>query len=447
MTGTLLNLEASRHESSVLESWIASQAGAAERLGREALAPVQALGDNSRQDGLNPQEFAGLFGTTFGSSAGLQVTPDTAMRVSTVYACVSLLAGAISSLPVGIFERGAGARQEVEHDYWWMLNEQANEDMTSATAWEYMISAKCFHGDGFAELLRPSHFSNRVIGWKPHHPLRCQPFRDTDGTKYCRIQPEVGPSYVLDMADVVQLPSLGFDGLISPSPITYAAREVIGAALAGDAYTGRFFNDGGNFDYALKTASKLDKEQLKLLHVALSARRGGPGSRSPLILTGGLEPAQLSVNSKDAEILSTRMFGVEQICAILGVPPHMIGRTEKASSWGTGMAEQGGNFVRYTLRRHLTPIAQELNRRLWPVRQRYFVGHKTEALESGDMKARADGWRVALGRAGEPAWMTVNEVRKAENLPPVDGGDQLFNGAKDGVEPQPVDQPATKETE
>jgi phage portal protein BeeE len=109
----------------------------------------------------------------------------------------------------------------------------------------------------------------------------------------------------------------------------------------------------------------------------------------------------------------------------------MIGRTEKASSWGTGMAEQGGNFVRYTLRRHLTPITQELNRRLWPVRQRFFVAYKTEALESGDMKARADGWRVALGRAGEPGWMTVNEVRKAENLPPVDGGDQLFNGAKD----------------
>jgi HK97 family phage portal protein len=158
---------------------------------------------------------------------------------------------------------------------------------------------------------------------------------------------------------------------------------------------------------------------------------GGPGSRSPLILTGGLEPAQLSVNSKDAEILGTRMFGVVQICAILGVPPYMIGSSSDTSQWGTGMAEQGGNFVRYTLRRHLTPIAQELNRKLWPVRQRYFVAYETEALESGDTKARAEAYRIALGRAGEPGWMTQNQVRRAENMPPVEGGDQLFNGAKD----------------
>lgn len=428
MTGTLLNLEAERHQSRVLGAWLAERAGAAERAG---VTTVLAAAENSHESGLTSNHLASIFGMASTSSAGIAVTPDTAMRVSTVYACVSLLAGAIASLPVGVFERAGRVRREVDHDYWWMLNEQANEDMTSAAAWEYMITAKSFHGDGFAELLRPSRVSNRVIGWLPHHPLRVQPFRDTDGTKYYRVYPEIGASYVLDSADMIQIPSLGYDGLTSPSPITHAAREVIGAALAGDAYTGRFFNDGGNFDYALKTATKVDEEQLKLLQASLRARQGGPGSRSPLILTGGLEPAQLSVNSKDAEILATRMFGVEQICAILGVPPHMIGRTEKASSWGTGMAEQGGNFVRYTLRRHLTPIAQELNRKFWPTHQRYFVAHKTEALESGDMKSRADGWRTALGRAGEPGWMTVDEVRRAENLPPIAGGDQLFNGAED----------------
>lgn len=425
MSGKLFDLEAKQHGSRVLGSWLASRDGAGERAG------IVAAAENSQSSGLTGTELASIFGMPSTSSAGVAVTADTAMRVSTVYACVSLLAGAISTLPVGVFERAGDVRQKVAHDYWWMLNEQANEDMTAAAAWEYMVSAKCFYGDAFAELLRPSPSSNRVIGWLPHHPLRVQPFRDTSGRKWYRVQPEVGASYVLDPADMIQIPSLGFDGLLSPSPITYAAREVIGAALAGDAYTGRFFNDGGNFDYALKTTSKPDPEQLEMLRASLRARQGGPGSRSPLILTGGLEPAQLSVNSKDAEILGTRMFGVVQICAILGVPPHMIGSTEKTSSWGTGMAEQGGNFVRYTLRRHLTPIAQELNRKLWPTHQRYFVAHETEALESGDMKARAEAYRIALGRAGEPGWMTQNQVRRAENMPPMDGGDQLFNGGND----------------
>ena len=218
------------------------------------------------------------------------------------------------------------------------------------------------------------------------------------------MQPLNGAAYVLDQADLIHLPSLGYDDelMCSPSPITYAAREQIGTALAADSFSGKFFTDGANFDYALKTAEDIDPEQLKMLHASLRARRAG--ARAPLILTGGLEPAQLSVNSKDAEILATRLFGVEEICRIFGVPPHLVGHTEKNSSFGTGMAEQGGNYVRYTLMDRLTDIRQEFNRKLWPIRERFFVAHKTEALESGDMKARFRRLPRRRGRFG-PAGM------------------------------------------
>src|SRR5690606_28710536 len=168
----------------------------------------------------------------------------------------------------------------------------------------------------------------------------------------------------------------------------------IGTALAGQKYTGKFFASGGNFDYALKTSSKLKPSQLDMLKASLLARLGN-GGRGPLILDGGLEPAQLSVNSKDAEILSTRLFTVEDICRFFGVPPHMVGHTDKTTSWGSGIESQGIGFVRYTLQRHLTPMAQELNRKLWPVRERYFVEHITAALERADLKSRYEAYRIA----------------------------------------------------
>ena len=140
--------------------------------------------------------------------------------------------------------------------------------------------------------------------------------------------------------------------------------------------------------------------------------------RAPLILSGGLEAAQISVNPKDAEILATRMFGVEELCRILGVPPHMVGHTDKSTSWGSGIEEQGMGFVRYTLMRHMTPVAQEFNRKLWPSRSKYFVEHNTEALVRGDLKARFEAYRVALGRAGEQPWMSAQEIRRREKLPP-----------------------------
>ena len=191
--------------------------------------------------------------------------------------------------------------------------------------------------------------------------------------------------------------------------------------VAAENYTAKFFNGGASFDYALKTASKLDKAQLDMLQASLLVRTQQGGMRAPLILSGGLEPAQLSVNPKDAEILATRLFGVEEICRIFGVPPYLVGHQQKDASRGTGLEEQGASFVRYTLQQLLSPAAQELNRRLWPTRSRYFVEHITAALERGNLKTRFEAYRIALGRAGEDPWIDADEVRRLENMPPNPG--------------------------
>lgn len=428
---TILNLDTGAYRSRVLDTWLSGRDGGHERAGLSNVA------ENGTESGMTADQFVTALGIGAATSAGVNVTRETAMRVSAVYACVSRVAGAIASMPVGIYERSDGDRRKArDHDYWWMFNEQACEGWSAYSAWEYVVSSKLFEGDGFARWIRPSPVSNRVIGWEPLHPRRVQPFFDTDGAVYYRITPVRGAQYVLDASDVMHLPSLGFDGLTSPSPITYAAREAIGTATASQAWAGRFFSGGANFDFALKTGSNLQKGALDNLYKQLLARLSG-NSRSPLILTGGLEPAQLSVNAKDAEVLSSRLFSVTEICSILGVPPHMIGHTEKTTSWGSGIEQQGLGFVRYTLMPHLVGIAQELNRKLWPSRERYFVEHVTAAMERGDVQARSTAYRAALGRAGEPAWMTVNEVRRAENMPPIEGGDTINR-----AEAQPAAQPA-----
>lgn len=405
MTSKLLDLSAMRRS---LGAWISG-------------GEVQAFGENSSQQ-LNMNELANLLGANYKSSAGVPVTAETAMRVSAVYACVSLISGAIGSLPFEIYERDGRDRKLADnHDYWWMFNEMACDGWTTSAAWEAMFNSKLLHGDGLAQFLRPSPYSNRVIGWKPLLRQEWQPFRDyesRDKEVYYRITPIDGsPSYVLRREDVAHLNSQGFDGLESPSPITYAAREAVGAALAAQEYSGKFFAGGGTFDYALKTAAKMDKAQLEQLKASLLARVQN-GGRGPLILGGGLEPAQLTINQKDAEVLATRLFNVEEICSILGVPPYMIGHTTKATSFGTGIEQQGIGFNRYTLRRHVVGASQEFSGKLWPVRTRYFAGFDTDELERADMKSRYEAYRIGLGRAGEKPWLTQDEIRRREKLPP-----------------------------
>lgn len=425
MTQTF-DLTRTEHRSTVLSSWLTSRDGASLRTGQ-----VQAMAENGNVDNLSMAELVNLLVAGHQTASGEAVTRESAKRVSAVYACVSLIAGAIASLPLGFYERSNGERGKMNHPYWWFFNESACEGWTSFSAIQFLFESKFFEGDGFGEILRARN-SNKVIGWKPLHPLAVEPFKK-DGRLLYRVQPADGAAYVLQPEDVIHLPSLGFDGLRSPSLITYAAREAIGTALAGQKYTGKFFASGGNFDYALKTSSKLKKDQLELLKASLLARLGN-GGRGPLILDGGLEPAQLSVNSKDAEILGTRLFTVEDICRFFGVPPHMVGHTDKTTSWGSGIESQGIGFVRYTLERHLTPMEQELNRKLWPVRERYFVEYIRAALERADLKSRYEAYRIALGRAGEQPWMTTDEIRKLENMAP-SSSLQPNPGKAEGKEP------------
>ncbi len=411
----ILDLAAPQGGSRVLAEWMASREGSADRAGIALpLAAGEPAENQQSSGGLSVDELANLLGATSRTASGVQVTRESAMRVSVVYAAVSLVAGAIASLPVGIYERDT--RESAEHDYWFLLNEKAKEGWTSFTFWEYLISSKLFHGDGFGRMVRSSVRSSKVIALEPLHPLSVDPFRKNGNVLY-RITPTDGSAaYTLDAADMIHLPSLGYDGLRSPSPITYAGREAIGNAIAAQNYTGAFFSNGANIDFALKTAGRLTDKQLRDLKASLMAR-AQHGGRGPLILSGGLEPAQLSINSKDAEILATRLFTVEEISRLLGVPPHMIGHTDKSTSFGTGIEQQGIAFVRYTLQRHLTPIAQELNSKFWPVRDRFFVEHITAALERADLKTRYEAYRIAMGRAGEQPWMDANEVRRRENMP------------------------------
>jgi HK97 family phage portal protein len=391
------------------------------------------------------QELANIIGGGAISSAGPVVNETTAMKVSAVYACVALIAGAISTLPMPVYERTPDGRARIEHPYWWLLNEQPEQDISAAVFWEYLISSRAFYGDGFAEIIRPTFRSNRATGFRLHHPLRVDPFRDAQGELWYRVQPLVGAQYVLHPSDIIHIPSLGYDGIRSPSPITYAARQSVGTSLAAGEYSARFFSNGARPDFALKMDGNLTEDQAKLLRATWGERHSGvANSHLPAILTGGLEVQQLTMSAVDSQILQTSSWSLEEICRILGVPPFMVGSTEKSTSWGTGQENMGRGFVKYTLLRDLRKIEQEFNRKLWPSHEKYFVEFDVSGIERGDLKSENEALRIAIGRAGEPGWLTINEARHLKLLPPIEGGDVLNAGIAStatGAEPAVGKQP------
>lgn len=362
------------------------------------------------------------------SVAGPAVTERTAMGVGAVYACIGLIGGAIASLPLPIYQRTDTGRQRIEnHDLWWYLNEQPCAGMSAAVMWEYLTWSLLLHGDAFAIIQRASRLSPKIVGFQSVHPLSVS-VQNVEGRLIYTLT-DNGEARVLDQDDMIHIPGLGFDGLRGLSPLRYAARQSIGHALAADEYSSRFFSNGARPDYVVTVDGKMTPEQATIFRESWMARYSGvQNAHIPAILSGqGADVKALTLNAKDAQLIETRAFQGVDIARIYGVPPHMIGITDKSTSWGTGIEQQSIGFVKYTLQRHLVKFEQEINRKCFRT-ARNFAEFNTAGLERGDYKARNEGYRIAAGRAGEPGWMTINEIRKLENLPPIDGGDVLNPG-------------------
>lgn len=437
---TLLDLTARRHESRVLGAWLAGRPGAEERAGVGTVSANLEAGSGP----ITQAELAASL-SALPSSTGIAVGEGTARRVSAVWACVDRIAGAILSLPLTVYERTPEGRSRVDHPHWWLLNEQATENMTSATWWEWMVGCLLLQGDAFADIVRPGSRTGRITELVPYHPSRVRvEMEEDDSLVYFLTDLRTGTVKRRVAADVLHIPGLFFDGKRGLSVLRAAALDAVGIGAAASEFSGRFFANGARPGFALTTESKLTADQIDVLRTSwMQSYAGSANAHKPLILSNGLKVDKLSIDPVDAMLLETRKFQVEEIARIFGVPPHMIGHTTSTTSWGTGIEQQSIGFVKYTLQRHLVKIEQEINRKFWPTRDRFFVEFQTAGLERGDIKTRNESYRIALGRAGEPGWMAVNEVRRLENLPPIDGADLPINPAARAPAPAPALSPSS----
>ncbi|AEC22294.1 phage portal protein (plasmid) [Pusillimonas sp. T7-7] len=365
------------------------------------------------------------------TSAGAVVNDKTAMRVSAVYASVNLIAGSIAQLPLPVYERVGETRVRADHDYWWILNEQFSQAWPSAAGWEFLIGQMLLRGDGIAYITRNR--AGYMTGLIPWYRSKVDIFvqdrtspRDPKRLGYRFWDDEKG-YFAVDQDDVLHIPGFGFNGECSMSVIQWGARNGIGIAIQGDDHAGRFFSEGGKPEVAIRAPAEMTLDQQEDFRAAWVAKYGGnSGNRKiPLILTEGLDVKELTMSAVDQQLLESRQWQVIDIARAFGVPPHMIGETTKSTSWGSGIEQMGIGFVKYTLGPHLKRCKDELNRKLFRT-ARYFVEHNVDGLMAGDSKAQGEYFGKALGGPGAQGWMTINEVRRLKNLPPIEGGDSIY---------------------
>jgi HK97 family phage portal protein len=378
----------------------------------------------------------------FGPVSGLPaVTEKTALTISAVYACVNLIAGAISALPMHLYRRKPdGERDQLQNDdLWWVLNEQFLPRWSAANGWEYLVQSLLFHGDAFAVIKRQGPV---IVGLEPVHPCRVNVIPSTDGMRLVytvqsdpRVPNSAQSIFVYDQDDILHVAGFGFDGCRGVSPLRHHLSMSGAVALATQEYAARFFTNGAKPDIVLSTDQAINGDQADVIRERWATLYGGiNNAHKPAVLGQGFKVDQLTMSAEDAQLLATREFQIEEIARAYGVPPFMIGHTEKTTSWGSGVETMGQGFVRFTLRQHLNKFQNEINRKFFRTAVK-FAEFDTFELEKADMKTLFDSFRVAVGGPGQRGFMSTDEVRMKLNLKRTPGGDQLASGETNAKEP------------
>lgn len=365
--------------------------------------------------------FFSRWGWNFDTWSGKSVTVDVALQNDTVWACVRKISGAVGTLPLGFYEKGTNARRiATEHPLYEILHSQPNARMSAVNFWQAIVASMLLWGNGYAEIVRNTG-RTRVIALNFLLPDRIRlSWSDTGRLQYEYFEPVTGKTRPIAPEDIFHCKAFTLDGEVGLSAIQYG-RNSIGANSAAHEAAATTFRDASRASGIVTmdaVLSKPNRDQVRE-HVKQVNREGGV-----YVLEKGAGFVPLRFNPHDAELLATMSFGVETICRWFGMAPVMIGHGDKQSSWPTSTEAQAVLFVQYVLRELLARIEQEIRRSLLtpPERLSFFGEFAVEGLLRGDSKTRAEFYASAL----QNAWMTPNEIRRLENLPPMPGGDVLM---------------------
>lgn len=359
-----------------------------------------------------------------GTLAGENVTHETAMRCAAVWACVSLIAKSSAGLPLPIYRRteNDGKERDKTHPLHRVFNFRANP-LQDAVSFRTTIGVHLALTGNFLGIITRDRLAGGVVSIDPILPsaLIEPPTRKANGRLTYKIAGADGRLREFDESQIFHVRAMSDDGVMGIDPIT-AYGNVVGLSQASLKHQSKVYANGAKFNGVLTSDQKLsDQARANLKEDFKNLYSGDNAWRTPL-LEGGVKWQGVSMDSKQLEIMDTRRLSRQEIASIFCVPPHMIG--DLSGQGYSSVEHQSINFVTYGLQPWLRSIEMAIVTQLIPPEQQdeYFAEHMVEGLLRGDTAARFNAYSSAL----QNGWMNRNEVRRRENLDPVEGLDEYL---------------------
>ena len=359
------------------------------------------------------------------SDAGSWVTPQTALALTAVQRAVTILAESVGQLPIEIYKTSSDNSRTLvrDHPVAPLLRVAPNEFQTPFQFNEFKQISLGHRGNAFA-----LKFYNSSGGVKSLYPLNADRVQvmvsPMDRMPYYRVlRAPDGIEGFFALRDIHHVRWISDNAYSGISPISLH-RDAIGVALATERHTGKMFGNGTNLSGVITrpAASPAIKDPAAIERITsdwASKYAGTENVGRVALLQEGMEFKPLSMTNEDAQLIAARQYSVRDVARIYGIPAHMLGDLDRATH--SNIEQQSLEFVIYTLMPWLKRHEEAMERDFLSDEERLSgvsIQFNVTSLLRGDITSRY----AAYAQARQWGWMSINDIRRLENLPPVEGG-------------------------
>jgi HK97 family phage portal protein len=341
--------------------------------------------------------------------SGVNINSNTAFEVVAFWSAVSLISDTIATLPIDSFIRRDGNRRPYRPRPAWV--DQPDVDMTRQAHYQQVLVSLLVSGNSYTRIFRNA--SGDVVNLVVLDPNTVTVRRSAIGRKIFLIE---NSGETLTSDEIIHITDLIQPGSLVGLSRVQNLKEALGLSSAMQSFASRFFGTGATTQGIIEYPGNLTPDQAKQLRDGFdSAHRGFRRAHKTGVLSGGASYKQTTVPNDAAQFLESRRFSVEEIARAFNIPLSMMGVPGTQSY--ASVEQNAIQFVTHTLRPYIEKMEWSYSR-LLP--NEAFLKFNVDGLLRGDFNSRISAYSVGL----QSGFMSVNDVRRLEDLSSTEGGDQ-----------------------
>lgn len=355
----------------------------------------------------------------FTADSGVEIDKNNAFDLTPFYSGVLQIGDSLASYPKAVALKNGSSIEMVEHDANSLLR-YPNEGMKQFDFFHAMMTNVLTWGNGIAYI----DYKNKRTRTEPQLRLV-----DPDGKTECKVK-GTRKYYNLELyngeklkdipaRDVIHVAGLSYDGLWGRD-VVLAFKDALGLAKAQEKFNSEFYKNGAALSGYIKVPGKLAPGDDDKISKKFYEKYVENGKNKIAVLGAGTEYVPLSVTPEAAQFLESRKFSVEEISRILNIPVHKLNQLDNGTL--DNIESQESSYHTRTMQPWVIRFEEELTAKLLTESEKekgYYIDFNMNSILRADIKAKAQYYDTGI----KGQWLTPNDVRRFEQLNPVEWGD------------------------